>query len=77
MVEKFKKEYSTELEILKVKLPEVEKIPAVTFTEAKRLASEKYGPQINNPDDLEPEEEPLIGRYFNQEYGAEFVFVTH
>ena len=77
MVEILKKEYSTELEILKVKLPEVEKIPAVTFTEAKRLASEKYGTQIKNPYDLEPEEEHLIGRYFKEEYGADFVFVTH
>ena len=58
-------------------LPEVEKIPAVTFTEAKRLASEKYGTQIKNPYDLEPEEEHLIGRYFKEEYGADFVFVTH
>lgn len=77
MVEILKKEYSAELEILKVKLPEVEKIPAVTFTEAKRLASEKYGTQIKNPYDLEPEEEHLIGRYFKEEYGADFVFVTH
>ena len=77
MVEILKKEYSTELEILKVKLPEVEKIPAVTFTEAKRLASEKYGTQIKNLYDLEPEEEHLIGRYFKEEYGADFVFVTH
>lgn len=77
MVEILKKEYSTELEILKVKLPAVEKIPAVTFTEAKRLASEKYGTQIKNPYDLEPEEEYLIGRYFKEEYGADFVFVTH
>ena len=77
MVEILKKEYSVELEILKVKLPEVEKIPAVTFTEAKRLASEKYGTQIKNPYDLEPEEEHLIGRYFKEEYGADFVFVTH
>lgn len=77
MVEILKKEYSAELEILKVKLPAVEKIPAVTFTEAKRLASEKYGTQIKNPYDLEPEEEHLIGRYFKEEYGADFVFVTH
>lgn len=77
MVEILKKEYSAELEILKVKLPEVEKIPAVTFTEAKRLASEKYGTQIKNPYDLKPEEEHLIGRYFKEEYGADFVFVTH
>lgn len=77
MVEILKKEYSTELEILKVELPEVEKIPAVTFAEAKHLASEKYGTQIKNPYDLEPEEEHLIGRYFKEEYGADFVFVTH
>ena len=49
----------------------------MTFTEAKRLASEKYGTQIKNPYDLEPEEEHLIGRYFKEEYGADFVFVTH
>ena len=77
MVEILKKEYSRELEILKVELPEVEKIPAVTFAEAKRLASEKYGTQIKNPYDLEPEEDHLIGRYFKEEYGADFVFVTH
>ena len=33
--------------------------------------------QIRNPYDLEPEEEALIGRYFEEEYKADFVFVTH
>ena len=31
----------------------------------------------DSPYDLEPEEEHLIGRYFKEEYGADFVFVTH
>lgn len=30
-----------------------------------------------DPFDLEPEEEANIGRYFQEEYGADFVFVTH
>lgn len=72
-----KEDYAAELSILGVELPDTERIPAVTFAEAKKLASEKYGTQIKNPYDLEPEEEHLIGRYFKEEYGADFVFVTH
>ena len=45
MVEILKKEYSTELEILKVKLPEVEKIPAVTFTERNALPPKNMEPR--------------------------------
>ena len=44
---------------------------------AKQLVSEKYSRRIKNPNDLEPEEEQLIGRYFKEEYDADFVFVTH
>ena len=39
--------------------------------------AEKYNRKIRNPFDLEPEEEELIGRYFKEEYDADFVFVTH
>ena len=41
------------------------------------LVSEKYERKIRNPYDLEPEEESLIGKYFQEEYGSDFVFVTH
>ena len=44
---------------------------------AKELVAEKYKRKIRNPYDLEPEEEALIGRYFKEEYDADFVFVTH
>lgn len=70
-------EYEEELRILKVRLPKTDQIPCVTFTKAKELAAEKYKTAIRNPYDLEPEEEQLIGRYFAEEYGADFVFVTH
>ena len=71
------KDYEKELSILKIKLPDVSRIPAVRFDTAKKLAAEKYHRKIRNPYDLEPEEESLIGRYFKEEYGSDFVFVTH
>lgn len=71
------KEYSKELKLLNITLPDVEKIPYVRFDEAKRLVSEKYNRKIRNPFDLEPEEEELIGKYFKEENNADFVFVTH
>lgn len=76
-MELLSKEYQEELRLLKVSLPDTKKIPFVKFSEAKKLVSEKYSRKIKNPFDLEPEEEELIGRYFKEEYDADFVFVTH
>lgn len=70
-------QYKKELDILKVELPDISKIPMVRFDEAKTLVSEKYDRKIKNPYDLEPEEEILIGRYFKEEYNSDLVFVTH
>ena len=77
MLALLEREYAPELKILDITLPKADKIPAVRFDEAKQLASEKYGHKIRNPYDLEPEEEVLIGRYLQEEYGSDFVFVTH
>lgn len=77
IMELLRREYAGELELLKVEVPEIRQIPQVKFAEAKRLVSEKYGRPMRNPNDLEPEEEQLIGRYFKEEYGSDFVFVTH
>ena len=77
VMELLRKEYGKELDILKAGLPDVGRIPAVRFDEAKKLVSGKYNRKIRNPYDLEPEEELLIGRYFKEEYGSDFVFVTH
>ena len=71
------KDYAKELKMLGVTLPNVEKIPVVRFDEAKKMVSEKYDRRIKNPYDLEPEEEHLIGTLFEEEYDADFVFVTH
>ncbi len=71
------RDYREELKILEIELPKTEQIPAVRFDEIKRLVSAKYDRKIKNPFDLEPEEETLISRYAKEEWGADFVFVTH
>ena len=69
--------YGEYVEQLKVEIPRVDAIPFVRFDEAKRLVAEKYGHPTRSRFDLEPEEEVLIGRYFKEEMGSDFVFVTH
>lgn len=71
------RDYAKELKLLGVELSGIDTIPQVRFDVAKQLVSEKYNRTIRNPYDLEPEEEQLIGRYFKEEYGSDFVFVTH
>ncbi len=71
------KDYQKELDMLGITLPDVSKIPAVRFDKAKEMVAEKYSRTIRNPYDLEPEEEHLIGELFKEDYGADFVFITH
>ena len=77
VIKLLEQDYKKELDMLGVTLPEVGRIPVVRFDQAKELVSRKYDRKIRNPYDLEPEEELLIGRYFQEEYGSDFVFVTH
>lgn len=71
------RDYAKELRIWNITLPKVEQIPAVRFAEIKEEVARKYGHQMRNPFDLEPEEELLISRYAKEEWDSEFVFVTH
>ena len=70
-------EYSMELAELKVTLPEIKQIPQIKFMDAKNLISEVYKRPYRDPNDLEPDEERLIGKYFLENYGSPFVFITH
>jgi nondiscriminating aspartyl-tRNA synthetase len=76
-MELLKTEYAKEVKMLGIEIPDASKIPAVRFDEAKKNVSEKYNRAIRNPYDLEPEEELLIGQYYKEETGSDFVFVTH
>ena len=77
MAEVLRRDCAGELALLGAEAPDAARIPALRFDEAKRLAAERYGYAIRDPYDLEPEEEQAIGRYAREEWGSDFVFVTH
>lgn len=72
-----RKDCAKEIEQLKIDVPEIDKIPSVTFKDAKEMVAKEYNRKIKDPNDLEPEEEHLIGEYFKKKYNSDFVFVTH
>ena len=72
-----KAEYANELKEIGIELPTVGDIPRIRFAEVKELIKEEYNRPYRDENDLEPEEERLIGRYFLEKYNSEFVFITH
>ncbi len=66
-----------ELERLGLALEPPGPIPAVCFADAKRKIQERTGWRSRDPNDLEPEEERLIGLWARETYGSDWVFVTH
>jgi nondiscriminating aspartyl-tRNA synthetase len=77
IMEHLRENYHYELELLKIVLPNVEEIPAISFKEAKELISKTFSREIKDMDDFEPEEERLLWDIIRKETGSEFVFVTH
>lgn len=69
--------YADELDMIGVKVPSFSRIPVVKFMEVKNMIAEKYTRKFKSIDDLEPEEERLIGELFQNEYNSNLVFVTH
>lgn len=72
-----KANYALEIELLKLKLPEIIEIPMVKFMDAKQMVAEAYKRQIKDYEDFEPEEEKLLCELIQKKTGSEFVFVTH
>lgn len=69
--------YKDELEELSIELPKIESIPKIRFAEIKNIIADKYKREYRDVNDLEPEEERLIGKYFLEEFNSPLVFVTH
>ncbi len=77
VMEYVKEKYETELELLKVSLPEIETIPRIKFSEAKELVAKECHREIKDMLDFEPKEEKLLCELIRKKTGSEFVFVTH
>ena len=75
MIEKDGKQY---LDLYNIKISEVpEKIPAIKLSEVRKIVKEKYGYSIPEDTDIDPEGERLAGRYAKEEFGSDFVYITH
>ncbi|HZJ78181.1 MAG TPA: aspartate--tRNA(Asn) ligase [Clostridia bacterium] len=72
-----KENYTDEIKLLKINIPEIDRIPCVKFNDAKEMVSKEYNRRIKDPNDLEPEEEQLICKLFKDKFNSDFVFVTH
>ncbi len=70
-------EYCNELELLNVKVPQIESIPAVKFMDAKNIIVNEFGRKITDYHDFEPEEEQLLCEYAKKKFNSDFIFVTH
>lgn len=64
-----------ELALLKAELPVVDKIPSVTFLEAKDIIN-KAGRKAGKWD-LDPDDEQILCDWAKETYGSEFIFITH
>ncbi|MCD8373469.1 MAG: aspartate--tRNA(Asn) ligase [Clostridia bacterium] len=76
IMELLKTEYAPEVELLKADIPVVDKIPCIRFKDAKELCVKKLK-NITDMKDFEPEEEAFLGKWAKQQYGSDFLFVTH
>lgn len=77
IMELLKKDYADEIALLNVNLPEISEIPSIKFMDAKEIITKKFKKKITDYRDFEPEEEQLLGKWAKQEYGSDFLFVTH
>ena len=70
-------EYSNELDLLNVKVPKIESIPAVKFMDAKNIIATEFKRKITDYHDFEPEEEQQLCEYAKKKFNSDFIFVTH
>ena len=70
-----KTEYASEVELLKVDIPEITSIPCIRFKDAKEMCVKKLK-HITDMKDFEPEEEAFLGKWAKQQFNSDFLFVT-
>lgn len=76
IIQYLERNYESEINILKIKLPVINEIPSIKFIEAKELVAKEYHREINDYDDFEPEEEKLLCKWIKEKMESDFVFVT-
>jgi nondiscriminating aspartyl-tRNA synthetase len=77
MLGELRRTCASELALLEAKLPEVPAAaPSIYFPRAQELLGERYSVACRGEPDLAPEHERLLGRWAQETYGSDFLFVT-
>jgi nondiscriminating aspartyl-tRNA synthetase len=77
MLAELRRACATELALLGAELPEMPAdAPSIYFPEAQELLEQRYGVACRGEPDLAPEHERLLGRWAQETYGSDFLFVT-
>tara|TARA_Y100000310_G_scaffold315414_1_gene365904 strand:+ start:1239 stop:2615 length:1377 start_codon:yes stop_codon:yes gene_type:complete len=73
-----KKDNKSELELYKVKVPNVPvKIPKIKLADMREIIRKKYKYNIPSDTDIDPKGERLAGKYAKEKYNSDFLFLTH
>ncbi len=72
-----KKQCSTEIQLLGIEMPSIDKIVVYKLSEVHELIFNEYKKDYRGEPDLAPEEEKLICEYVKKTECSDFVFVTH
>ncbi len=69
--------YQSELALLEAEFPEVpDPIPHIHFADAQELIMRLHRVDVRGEPDLSPQDERWLGRWAQEEYGSDFLFVT-
>src|SRR6266536_6229951 len=73
----FSTQYSSELELLRVRMPVVPaQIPHIHFADAQELILKLHGVDVRGEPDLSPQDERWLGEWAQQEFESDFLYVT-
>lgn len=72
----FSTQYSSELELLRVRMPVVPaQIPHIHFADAQELILKLHGVDVRGEPDLSPQDERWLGEWAQQEFESDFLYV--
>ncbi len=74
MMDYLRKNYAQEITLLDADIPSITEIPSLKFEDAAALIK---GSKAKNKSDLEPDDEVFLCSWAKENYGTEFIFVTH
>ena len=74
----FEAEGKAQLELLGASLPVIpDEIPHIKLAEMRNIVKEKYGYDIPDTTDIDPEGERYASKYAKEEFNSDFIFLTH